>query len=341
MEGSTCAVLVKPAASSYRALKPGELLCVDGGLGLALLTETIFQEQRTARPYAKVIGLLASQTNITSPQDICDATITTPFADIEGLPFHEARRIFNGLSSYLITHPHLDHVAGLVINLLGFDAKYPKGLYGLDTCMLALSTHIFNNVIWPNLPQHNLLLLNSVGYERPFTPQHGVYSVTMFELSHGVNYKLLAFLITYNDTDFIDGAGAGQEHLLLVFGDFELDRVSGASNNIHVWRLVAPLVARGQLRGIVVECSHGDSLNDNLLFGHLKLSDLIHELVTFKELIEAEGGSISGLHVVVNHVKDLDSNVRLQILKEIRLGAKQHHLDIKILLPLSGVSLVI
>ncbi|CAN3377254.1 hypothetical protein DIURU_003495 [Diutina rugosa] len=341
MEGSTCALLVKPATSSYLTLKPGELLCIDGGSGLASLTETIYHEQRTSQPYSKTIELLASQTNIKSPQDICEAVVTTPFAEIQGSPFYEARKIFSCLSNYLITHPHLDHIAGLVVNSSGFDAENPKSVYGSEVCMSALSAHIFNNIIWPDLPQHKLLSLNSVNYEHPFSPSHGVYSVTMFELSHGVNYKSSAFLINYKPADARDNASADQEHMLLVFGDFESDRVSGASTNIHVWQQVAPLVARGQLRGIVVECSHGDSLNDSLLFGHLKSSDLIHELATFKELIEAEGGSINGLHVVVNHVKDLDSDVRLQILKELRDGASLHQLDIKISLPLSGVSLVI
>ncbi|KAF2729461.1 EF1G-domain-containing protein [Polyplosphaeria fusca] len=87
-------------------------------------------------------------------------TITTletgPFA---GLPFPHASARANALhvvrehvSTYLITHPHLDHVSGFVINTAAFhNTSRPKRLAALPFCVNAIKTHIFNNIVWPNL----------------------------------------------------------------------------------------------------------------------------------------------------------------------------------------------
>lgn len=87
-------------------------------------------------------------------------TITTlrtgPFA---GLSFPHACARANALhivrehiSTYLITHPHLDHVSGFVINTAAFhNTSRPKRLAALPFTVNAIKTHLFNNIIWPNL----------------------------------------------------------------------------------------------------------------------------------------------------------------------------------------------
>jgi cAMP phosphodiesterase len=59
------------------------------------------------------------------------------------------------IDTYLITHPHLDHIAGFVINTAGLPGSRPKRLAGLPSTIAAFKTHIFNNVIWPNLSDEN------------------------------------------------------------------------------------------------------------------------------------------------------------------------------------------
>lgn len=79
-----------------------------------------------------------------------------PFA---GLPLPHASARANAahivrthVSTYLITHPHLDHLSGFVINTAGFHATTrPKILAALPFTVEAIKTHIFNDVIWPNL----------------------------------------------------------------------------------------------------------------------------------------------------------------------------------------------
>lgn len=59
------------------------------------------------------------------------------------------------IDTYLITHPHLDHISGFVINTAGLPGARPKRIAGLPSTISAFKTHIFNNVIWPNLSDEN------------------------------------------------------------------------------------------------------------------------------------------------------------------------------------------
>ena len=63
------------------------------------------------------------------------------------------------IDTYLITHPHLDHISGFIVNTAGFNGNRPKRLAGLPSTIAAFKTHIFNNIIWPNLSDEN----NGVG----------------------------------------------------------------------------------------------------------------------------------------------------------------------------------
>lgn len=79
-----------------------------------------------------------------------------PFA---GLKFPNASARANALhllrnyiSTYLVTHPHLDHISGFAINTAAFHAtSRPKTLAALPSTVDAIKQHIFNDVIWPNL----------------------------------------------------------------------------------------------------------------------------------------------------------------------------------------------
>ncbi|KXJ94811.1 cAMP phosphodiesterases class-II-domain-containing protein [Microdochium bolleyi] len=59
------------------------------------------------------------------------------------------------IDTVLITHPHLDHISAFVINTAGFQPTRAKRLAGLPSTISAFKTHIFNNVIWPNLSDEN------------------------------------------------------------------------------------------------------------------------------------------------------------------------------------------
>ncbi|KUI65202.1 putative 3',5'-cyclic-nucleotide phosphodiesterase [Cytospora mali] len=80
---------------------------------------------------------------------------TGPFAGLKVFSASSktnASRIHSELiDTYLITHPHLDHISAFVINTAGLSGPRRKKLAGLPGTIQALKTHIFNNVIWPNL----------------------------------------------------------------------------------------------------------------------------------------------------------------------------------------------
>ena len=81
---------------------------------------------------------------------------TGPFADLE-VPFESVKAnaayfMRNLISTYLITHPHLDHISGFAINTASFQhTSRPKRIAALPSTIDAIKTHIFNDVIWPNM----------------------------------------------------------------------------------------------------------------------------------------------------------------------------------------------
>ena len=81
---------------------------------------------------------------------------TGPFASLE-LPHESAKAnaaylTRNLISTYLITHPHLDHISGFGINTASFTStSRPKRLAALPSTIDAIKDHIFNDIIWPNL----------------------------------------------------------------------------------------------------------------------------------------------------------------------------------------------
>ena len=102
-----------------------------------------------------------------------------PFAGLE-LPYQTAKanaahinRTF--VCTYLITHPHLDHLSGFAINTASFQHTYrPKCLAALPSTIDAIKEHIFNDVIWPNLSDED----------------GGVGLVTYMRLAEGGNVAL-------------------------------------------------------------------------------------------------------------------------------------------------------
>ena len=79
-----------------------------------------------------------------------------PFAGLK-FPWASARAnalhvVQTYVKSYLITHAHLDHLAGFAINTAAFHSTASaKTLAALPSTVAAIRDHIFNDIIWPNL----------------------------------------------------------------------------------------------------------------------------------------------------------------------------------------------
>lgn len=79
-----------------------------------------------------------------------------PFAGVRCTSYSaraNALHIFRELMhAFLITHPHLDHLAAMGINTPALEyGREAKTIVALDSTIEAIKSHIFNDSIWPNL----------------------------------------------------------------------------------------------------------------------------------------------------------------------------------------------
>ena len=153
----------------------GSVLAVDAGIHLAAViniisehlpqavskepadisngvSQSIISPRPTSGP-ANGHGTDTPPADVEKPQLVLS---TGPLAEFE-LPHTTAKAnaayfVRNLITTYLITHPHLDHVSGFVINTAGFQhTSRPKRLAGLPSTIDAFKSHVFNDVLWPNL----------------------------------------------------------------------------------------------------------------------------------------------------------------------------------------------
>ncbi|KAM0263024.1 hypothetical protein ACHAQJ_001402 [Trichoderma viride] len=145
-ESNVTAFLVRSVPQNWRK---GSIVAVDGGVHLSAITRLIEEALPESPPPTPTPSSVPTRQILT----------TGPFAGLE-LPFttaaanaaHVTRTL---VDTYLITHPHLDHISAFVINTAGLPGTRPKKLAGLPGTIKALKDHIFNNVIWPNLSDEN------------------------------------------------------------------------------------------------------------------------------------------------------------------------------------------
>lgn len=117
------------------------MVAVDAGVHLSAITRLI-EEASPPRPPSLPFQLTSGPF----------AGLSLPHASPTANAAHMTRYL---IDTYLITHPHLDHISGFVINTAGLPGTRPKKLAGLPSTIQALKSHIFNNVIWPNLSDEN------------------------------------------------------------------------------------------------------------------------------------------------------------------------------------------
>lgn len=118
------------------------LLAVDAGLGLGAISKILTGTKTDAEEGKKAVSLTEG------PFQGLQVENSSPDANAA----HITRTL---VETYLITHPHLDHIAGFVVNTAALLGNRPKYLAGLPSTIDAFSKHIFNHIIWPNLSTEN------------------------------------------------------------------------------------------------------------------------------------------------------------------------------------------
>lgn len=195
------------------------------------------------------------------------------------------------IKGYLISHAHLDHVAGL---LIAAPDDSNKPIYALKSVNQTMSDSYFNWQAWPNftnrgvLPFLNKYQVIDLGLQQGLSLKNTQLKVTAFSLSHTV--ESTAFVIEY------------QDNLFVYFGDTGPDAVEKQNKLAIIWRYLAKQMQTKKLRGLVIEVSFDNQQPDNLLFGHLTPKWLLSELSYFYSLVEKKQ-QVQDMRVIISHIK--------------------------------------
>ena len=120
------------------------MLAVDAGVHLAAITKILKHHAKDYMDEGIQLPIILAD----GPFKGLEITHRTAKANAA----HITRQL---IDTCLLTHPHLDHINGFVVNTASLQGSRPKRLAGLPRTIEAIKTHIFNNIIWPNLSDEN------------------------------------------------------------------------------------------------------------------------------------------------------------------------------------------
>lgn len=207
------------------------------------------------------------------------------------------------VKGYLISHPHFDHVAGLIINSPEDTAKY---IYGIQSCLSVLQEKHFSWKSWANFGNEGEKPTLSKYTYQTLVPGNeiqlkntGLYA-TPFVLSHVSPNESTAFLIRSG------------ERYVLYLGDTGADRIEQSNRLRELWKTVAQLIRDKKLTAMFIEVSFNNEQPETALFGHLTPKLLMEELDVLSTYCGKE--SLKNFTVAITHIKP--SGDREQKIKE-------------------------
>jgi 3',5'-cyclic-nucleotide phosphodiesterase len=244
----------------------------------------------------------------------------------KGLALAMDKKLFNApnpsifqqknINSYFISHAHLDHTAGLIMNAPN---DVSKKLYGLPSVLEVFKKNYFTWSAWANFGNEGEApILNKYTYAPLVAKQEiaidgtGLF-VTPFVLSHVNPYESSAFLVR------------NQSSYLLYLGDTGADSIEQSTQLLDLWKKVAPLISKGQLKAIFIEVSFDNSVPAKSLFGHLNPLLLMDELGKLDRLTN---GNLHKTAIYVTHLKpcaNCEINIHTQIKEANHLGLKIYY----------------
>jgi len=201
------------------------------------------------------------------------------------------------IKGYFISHAHLDHIAGLIINSPDDTAKT---IYALGSTIETIKKDYFTWESWANFaddgeaPALKKYHYQILAPDTTISIKNTAMTVKAFPLSHS-NLTSTAFLLNSN--------GA----YILYLGDTGPDEIE-KSYNLHIlWQAIAPLVKNRTLKAIMIETSFPDEQPDKTVFGHLTPRWLMNEMHDLAAL--TGNSSLKGFKVIITHVKPPLTNI--------------------------------
>jgi cAMP phosphodiesterase len=233
------------------------------------------------------------------------------------------------IRGYLISHAHLDHIAGLVISS---PAIKQANIYGSSQTIESLKSNIFDWETWPNFANEGPgLKLNVLNYHTLIPgqelPVEGTdFKVTAFRVSHQEPYESSAFLIE-NKGDFV-----------LYIGDTGADTIENEGRLGVIWNAIAPVIRQGKMKGIFMECSYPDEQPEDQLYGHLTPRLFFEELSRLSSIVDPDNQkkALKDIPLIVTGIKPTwkqGGDQRYLIYKQLLL---KNTLGVKILIPEQG-----
>lgn len=227
----------------------------------------------------------------------------------------------NNIKGYLISHAHLDHVSGLIMNA---PADSPKTIYSSQFVIAIFKSHYFSWKNWANFtdegekPQLGTYHYQPLTTQKEYPIKNTELHVTSFSLSHTNPYKSQAFLIRHHS------------NYILYLGDTGADAIEKSAQLSLLWKEIAPLITSKQLKAIFIEVSFPNSQENTKLYGHLKPSLFYDEM---NVLAKHTGiNSLNGFPMIITHRKPHKNNE--EVIKRELLEANTLHL--KLIFPEQG-----